>query len=105
MKIKFRLYGIMKIAIGSRELNLMLPKKSCLGDALRQLEEEFKDQLFAHQVSLETMQQIRVLLNGQDHMSLDGMDTILNDGDTITLLPQITGGVGNVSIIYPIQKT
>jgi len=88
MKIKFRLYGIMKNSIGSRELIRMLPEKSCLGDALRQLEEEFKDQLFTHQVTSETMQQIRVLLNGQDHMSLEGMDTLLTDGDTITLLPQ-----------------
>jgi len=104
MKIKFRLYGVMKITVGSRELNRMLPKKSCLGDALRQLEDEFKDQFIAYQVTSETMQQIRVLLNGQDHMSLEGMDTLLTDGDTITLLPQITGGAGNHSIIHPYKE-
>lgn len=99
MKIVFRLYGIMKIAIGRREIKRTLPNESSLGDALRQLEEEFKDQYIEHQVTEETMQLFRVLLNGQDHMSLEGMESILQDGDTITLLPQITGGAGNSSIV------
>lgn len=84
----------MKNALRRREIDFILPEKSCLGDALRQMEEAFKDQFVEHQIVLEDMPQIRILINGQDHMSLDGMNTILEEGDTITCLPQITGGAG-----------
>jgi len=35
---------------------------------------------------------LRILINGREYNVLDGMETLLKDGDTVAFLPPIAGG-------------
>ena len=46
----------------------------------------------AFRQKLDATQGLRILVNGREYTLLGGMETPLNDGDTVVLLPPIFGG-------------
>ena len=46
----------------------------------------------AFQNKADSIQGLRILINGREYTLLGGMDTVLNDGDTVVFLPPIAGG-------------
>ena len=64
-----------------------------VGEALRQLAERYpqtKDQLFSPEGDLNRY--VNVYLNDEDVRVLDGLDTAVNAGDTLVILPAMAGG-------------
>ena len=95
MKIAIRLFGALKEKIGSRQIDLELdPAKATVSDLPAILGARYGEQvsklLFGKE---EPFDSLRVLINGQDHMVLKGLGTELKEGDIITLLPPLSGGM------------
>jgi MoaD family protein len=66
-----------------------------VGEALTALVEahpETKRQLFADDGDLNRY--VNVYVNDEDVRVLDGLDTALDDGDTVVILPAMAGGAG-----------
>ena len=92
MKIILRLFGKLKAVSGRREIEMDLPVGTSLGEMLRSLDAEF------HSAEIRLLEgdvlsrRFRVLINGRDIFTFQGIETILADGDTITIFPHIVGG-------------
>ena len=94
MKIAIRLFGVLKVAIGSRQIDLELDlARMTVGDIPDLLISRYGDPvaqlLYGKE---EPFDNLRVLINGQDHMVLQGLETELKQGDIVTLLPPLSGG-------------
>jgi sulfur-carrier protein len=66
---------------------------SNVGEVLRALTEEHpgtKEQLFGEDGGLNRY--VNVYLNDEDVRVLDGLDTLVKDGDTVVILPAMAGG-------------
>ncbi|CAB4932570.1 unannotated protein [freshwater metagenome] len=64
-----------------------------VGDVLRNLSEAHPDtatQLFSADGELNRY--VNVYLNDEDVRVLDGLDTVVGDGDTLVILPAMAGG-------------
>jgi molybdopterin synthase sulfur carrier subunit len=86
--------GIKEI-VGRDELEVSLPQGSDLAALLSWMVARWGEQLAAYfeQAHGEgPLPRIRLLVNGKDIGFLDGMDTVLEDGDEILLLPPVAGG-------------
>lgn len=60
-----------------------------LADLLEYLNEEYGAD-FRHQIN--SIQGLRILINGREYTQLGGREAPLKDGDTVVLLPPIFGG-------------
>lgn len=96
MKITLRLFGALKTIIGSRQIQLDLDDPNVtVRDLSTILGAKYGDRVSRLLNSKDdSFNSLRVLINGQDHVVLQGLATKLNDGDLISLLPPLTGGNG-----------
>ena len=96
MKIIVRLFGALKAAIGSRQIDLELSvPNASVGDVSAILGARYGEEVSKLLNGKEdSFDYLRVLINGQDHMVLQGLATKLKDGDVVTLLPPLSGGIG-----------
>ena len=96
MKITIKGYLIFKRFLDHKKGLEIHIDESTLGEALdvlgEKLGEEFSRLLFdVHSKKIKNS--IQILLNGRNYLNLTRkMDTPLNEGDEITLLPMVTGG-------------
>jgi sulfur-carrier protein len=85
----------LKKVLGQRELEVSIQGGSTVRDLLSWMINQWGDDLSPHLFSPgsdQLLPHIRLLVNGQDVQFLDGMNTILRDGDELTILPMLTGG-------------
>ena len=92
MKVRVRYYGIVHDMVGARteSFNLQTPPK--LIDLLREIVEKYPE-LERMMFNGEAFRDyLAVSVNNVDIMSLQGVDTMLRDGDQVFLMPPIGGG-------------
>ena len=95
--ITVKIHTILEIKkiIGQREVEVSLPPGSTLNALLSKMVSTWGEALgrylFDPQTS-ELFTHIRVMVNGQDIGFLDGLETVLNAGDEILVLPPVGGG-------------
>ena len=87
-----RWYGKLRVAVGSRESVITLPTGTTLRDLPPLLLPEYGEELFRLLGGQEAFRQVRILVNGRDHFTRQGLDTVLGEGDTVTLMPPMIGG-------------
>jgi molybdopterin synthase sulfur carrier subunit len=94
MKISLRLFGILRTEIGFRQIDLELDlKKLTVGDLPAILEEKYGKKILSLLKNTEdSFDHLRILINGQDHSILGGMESEIKDGDVVSLLPPLSGG-------------
>jgi molybdopterin converting factor small subunit len=92
MKIKVRVFGNLKDIIGAREVILDVPEKVCLKELPHLLENRYGIQLRDLIGDQKQFLGFRILINGIDDFTLGGLNFVLNEGDTVTLLPPLMGG-------------
>lgn len=93
MKVFVRLFGPLRAAIGTRQVELDLGADATVGDLPAVLSGRFGAEVSRQLDSGEgAFSNLLVLVNGQDHKVLDGDLTLLKEGDTVSLLPPLTGG-------------
>jgi molybdopterin synthase sulfur carrier subunit len=95
--VKVKIYTILalKKILGQRELEVSLPPGSTVKDLLSWMINEWGDQLSSHLLhpgSDRLLPHIRLMVNGRLIEFLNGMETVLQDGDEFSMLPIVTGG-------------
>lgn len=95
--IKVQIHTILglKEILGQRVVELSIPQGSTLRVLLGVMVERWGARLSSYVADAEDGRQhprIRILVNGQDIGFLHGMDTELQDGDAVLMLPLVSGG-------------
>ena len=90
-RVKLRLLSTLATAIGRKELET---EASTLKEALNALTAEygdkFKTKIF--DTAGNPKRVIKIYVNGKDVRFLNKLDTRLNDGDEVLIVPAVTGG-------------
>jgi len=100
IKVKVRaVANIGKLVAGGAEQEVNVPDGSTLADLLHKLAadsgEEFRRRLFSDSDEEEdgsVRKDIRLLVNGRDYIFVNGLDSVLEDGDTVSIMPLMGGG-------------
>jgi molybdopterin synthase sulfur carrier subunit len=93
--LKVRTILDFKRILGQREVEISVPKESTLQDLLVTVRETWGDELASHLFEPNTttpLPHIRLMVNGQDIAFLNGVETVLEEGDEILILPPVGGG-------------
>jgi len=94
MKVKVKLFGVLKRAFGSDNLLLELSEFSKLKDLIDKIVEEspsLRNVLLDPEL-MDPRPHMIILVNGVEISALNGLETSLKDGDEIVLIPVIHGG-------------
>lgn len=92
MRVTVKLFGEFRVASGVERLELDLPEGTDCGVALRSLAQQtpaLRSLLFAGEA---VRDHLHVFVNGRNVAHLQGEDTRLSPGDTLTFFPPISGG-------------
>jgi molybdopterin synthase sulfur carrier subunit len=95
--ITVKIYTILtlKQILGQREFEVSLHEGTTVKNLLAWMIERWGDKLSPHLFQPENdrvLPHIRLLVNGRDIQFLNGVDTVLHDGDEFSILPILTGG-------------
>jgi molybdopterin converting factor small subunit len=95
MKVTVRTTFELKPVLGARSVDIDLPDRSTLLALLRRMDEISEGKLSSHLFQPGTdllLPHINIMVNGQTTVFLDGMETLLKEGDEVLLLPLVSGG-------------
>jgi molybdopterin synthase sulfur carrier subunit len=93
--VKVRTILTMKTIMGSGEIELPVADGSTLGQLIVTLVNRYGDDLASHLYepnSKNLRSYIRLMVNGRDIAFLNGMETVLRNGDEVLILPPVSGG-------------
>ena len=93
--VKVRTILAIKKILGKGEIELSVPEKSTLQELVTTLVNRSGDELASLLLEPETrnvLPHIRLMVNGRDIAFLDGMETALQSGDEVLILPPVSGG-------------
>ena len=91
-----RAVGPIRRIVGAREVKVVLQDGATIGGLLAQSVEQYGDSFAAWVTDREgqlTGRYVRILVNGRDTSILDGLNTVLSDGDTVSMIAAVAGGV------------
>lgn len=92
MELELRFFATFREAVGSKTVSREFDDGATVGEVLASLEAEYGDldgQLLADG---EIREHLSVLRNGREVVHLDGVDTTLADGDSLSVFPPVAGG-------------
>ena len=89
MALELRFFATFREAVGQKTLEREYPEETTVGDVLTDLTEEYEMDLFEDG---DLRPQLSIMKNGKDVVHLDGLDTRLDDGDTLSVFPPVAGG-------------
>jgi molybdopterin synthase sulfur carrier subunit len=87
--VELRFFANFREAVGQKSLEREYPDGTTVGEVLSDLVEEYDLDVF-EDGDLRT--QLSVMKNGKDVVHIDGVDTRLDDGDTLSVFPPVAGG-------------
>lgn len=92
MDVTLRFFANFREAVGQKTITREYADGSNVGDVLAALQEEF-DGLDGRLIEDGDLKpQINVLKDGREVLHLDGVETTLGDGDTLSVFPPVAGG-------------
>ena len=90
-KVKLRLLSTLATVIGRKELETEASTVKGVFDAVTaEYGDKFRTKAFDIAGNLRKV--IKIYVNGKDIRFLNQLDTLLNDGDEVLILPAVTGG-------------
>ena len=92
MDIELRMFATFREAVGQKTINREFPEGATVEVVLEGLQEEFEDLEGRFFENGEIRPQVNVLKNGREVLHLEGLETTLEDGDTISIFPPVAGG-------------
>lgn len=95
MNVKVRTILALKKIIGSGEVDLTIPEGSTLEEVIATLVNRAGDELTSqlYEPKSNTLRPyIRLMVNGRDIAFLNRMETVLQNGDEVLILPPVSGG-------------
>ena len=91
MEIEFRAFATFRATVGQKTFFREYDDAETVGDVLRVLSEEYPDlDLFDDDGQVPEF--VSILKDGRDIAHIDGLETELEEGDTISLFPPVAGG-------------
>ena len=91
MQITVKLFASFREEVGQKTIDRAYEDASTVGDVLDALSAEYPGvELFEDDGSL--AEYITVLRDGEDVIHIDGVDTALEGGETLSLFPPVAGG-------------
>ncbi|NIC00432.1 ubiquitin-like small modifier protein 1 [Halobacterium sp. R2-5] len=92
MNVELRFFATFRQAVGTKVVEREYDDGTTVGDVLRELEAEY-DGLDGQLVENGGLRpHINVLKSGREVLHLDGMETELADGDSLSIFPPVAGG-------------
>lgn len=95
MKVTLHTILSLKQAVGQRLTEIDLPQGSTVEDFVAYMKAQWGDKLSPHFMDPNkgtVLPHVRILVNGQTIDHLKGMETPLNEGDEVLILPPASGG-------------
>lgn len=92
MNVQLRFFATFREAVGTKVVDREFPDGTTIGDVLRELETEYDDLDGQLIEDGDLRPHINVLKSGREALHLDGMETVLEDGDTLSIFPPVAGG-------------
>jgi len=93
--VKIHTTAVLKKIVGQRELEVSLPQGSTLEALLSWMVDTWGEKIafyLFHPGSSSPLPHVRLMINGQDIGFLDGMETLLQDGDEVIMIALVGGG-------------
>jgi molybdopterin synthase sulfur carrier subunit len=93
MDLKLRFFATFRDAVGGKTLEREFEDGVTVGDVLSTLESDYDGlagQLLDDEGNLQP--QLNILKNGREVLHMEGPDTVLEDGDTLSVFPPVAGG-------------
>jgi molybdopterin synthase sulfur carrier subunit len=85
MTLELRFFANFREAVGQKTLEREYPDGTTVGEVLSDLVEEYDLDVFEDG-------DLRTQLSVKDVVHIDGVDTRLDDGDTLSVFPPVAGG-------------
>jgi sulfur-carrier protein len=85
----------LKQAIGQRQTEIELPDGSTVDGLFSYMMRRWGDKLSPHLLDPSSgvlLSHVRIMVNGQTIQFLQGMETLLHEGDEVLFLPLVSGG-------------
>ncbi|PSQ50914.1 molybdopterin synthase sulfur carrier subunit [Halobacteriales archaeon SW_6_65_15] len=101
MTLELRFFATFREAVGQKTLEREYPEDATVGDVLTDLTDEYDMDLFEDG---DLRPQLSIMKNGKDVVHLDGLDTRLGDGDTLSVFPPVAGGTDE-PVAGAVQRT
>jgi len=93
MDLTFRFFATFRQAVGSKTIEREFDEGATVREVLAALESEFdglEGRLLADDGDLQP--HINVLKNGREVLHMDGPETAVTEGDTVSIFPPVAGG-------------
>lgn len=92
MNVDLRFFATFREAVGQKEITREHEGDATVGELLAELEEEYEDLDGQLLENGDIRPQLNVLKNGRGVTHMDGVDTEVEDDDTISVFPPVAGG-------------
>lgn len=93
MELELRTFATFREAVGTKSSTYESDGgETTVGDVLRDLESEYDGLAGQLLEDGDLRPQINVLKNGREVLHLDGLETTLEDGDSLSIFPPVAGG-------------
>lgn len=92
MDVELRFFATFREAAGSKTVEREVAEDATVGDVLAGLETDYEGMAGNLLADGDLRPQINVLLNGREVLHMDGVDTELSEGDTLSVFPPVAGG-------------
>jgi molybdopterin synthase sulfur carrier subunit len=92
MQVTLKFFASFRETVGSKTIDREFEDGATVGEVLGALEEEYEDLRGQLIVDGDLKPQINVLKNGREVLHMKGIDTVVDEGDTISVFPPVAGG-------------
>lgn len=92
MRLTLKFFATFREAVGSKTVEREFEDGATVRSVLRSLESEFDGLADRLLDGGDLKPQINVLLNGREVLHMNGAETTLTDGDTLSVFPPVAGG-------------
>jgi molybdopterin synthase sulfur carrier subunit len=90
--VELKFFATFREAVGSKLVDREFDDGATVGEVLRVLEDEYEGLAGELLDDGDLRPQINVLRNGREVLHQQGVDTVVEDGDTVALFPPVAGG-------------
>lgn len=92
MQLELRFFATYRQEVGQKTIEREYEDGATVGAVLAALESEFEGLRGGLLEDGDLRPQINVLQNGREVLHKEGVDTVLSDGDTLSIFPPVAGG-------------
>jgi molybdopterin synthase sulfur carrier subunit len=92
MQVTLKFFATFREIVGSKTIDREFADGTTIREVLTGLEEEYEDMQGELIVDGDLKPQINVLKNGREVLHMEGIDTVVDEGDTVSIFPPVAGG-------------